>query len=291
LYTIGDIPPPRFGQAGACAGSVAVVWGGDTTSASSNQLQARAKYDNGLYFLNLVSREWTRITVSGAAPKGRIGHSVVMIGPKIYVFGGEADGRLFNDLWCFDLSTLVSKPAWEQIELPKGAGDKPAPRSGHICVAYKDQLIIFGGSDRRYHYNDTWAFDTTTKAWCELPCTGYIPAPREGHAAALVDDIVYIFGGRGVRGADIGELAAFKISSKRWFTFQNMGPEPAPRSGHGMAAVGSKVYVLGGVCEGGAGEADVLHVLETSTCRVGCVGGVAWIWIMADSSCAPGLCR
>ena len=53
LFTIGDIPPPRFGQAGACAGSVAVVWGGDTTSASSNQLSARAKYDNGLYFLNL----------------------------------------------------------------------------------------------------------------------------------------------------------------------------------------------------------------------------------------------
>ena len=43
--------------------------------------------------------------MDGPAPAGRIGHSVVMIGPRIYIFGGEADGEYFNDLWCFDLST------------------------------------------------------------------------------------------------------------------------------------------------------------------------------------------
>ena len=53
LYTIGDIPQPRFGHASAYAGSVVVVWGGDIMSASSNPIRARAKYDNGLYFLNL----------------------------------------------------------------------------------------------------------------------------------------------------------------------------------------------------------------------------------------------
>lgn len=30
-----------------------------------------------------------------------------MIGPKVYIFGGEADGEYFNDLWCFDLSTCA----------------------------------------------------------------------------------------------------------------------------------------------------------------------------------------
>ena len=127
----------------------------------------------------------------------------------------------------------------------------------------------FGGTDGRYHYNDTWAFDFSTKTWSELPCTGYIPCPREGHAAALVDDIMYIFGGRSVDGANIGQLAAFKISTRRWFMFQKMGPEPSPRSGHGMAAVGSKVYVLGGVCEDGLNgnrkDANVVYILETST--------------------------
>ena len=127
----------------------------------------------------------------------------------------------------------------------------------------------FGGTDGYYHYNDTWMFDPSTKSWSEVACTGYIPAPRESHAAALVDDIMYVFGGRGVDGANMGQLAAFKISTQRWFMFQNMGREPSPRSGHGMVAVGSKVYVLGGVCEdnldGSGKDSNVAHILETST--------------------------
>ncbi len=80
---------------------------------------------------------------------------------------------------------------------------------------------------------------------------------------------MYIFGGRGVDGANMGQLAAYKISSKRWFMFQNMGPEPLPRSGHGMAAVGSKVYVIGGVSEDqlspNGKDSNVMYILETST--------------------------
>ena len=38
--------------------------------------------------------------------------------------------------------------------------------------------------------------------------------PREGHSAALVDDVMYVFGGRDVGGKDLGDLAAFKFTSK-----------------------------------------------------------------------------
>ncbi|KAI0654196.1 galactose oxidase [Cubamyces menziesii] len=262
---MGDLPSTRFGHKSAFAGSVVVVWGGDTITASSHQLRARTRYDNGLYFLNLASREWTRVFVDGPAPAGRLGHSVVMIGPRIYVFGGHAHGQYFNDIWCFDLATLISKPAWEQLDPPKGA-PKPSRRSGHSCVAYKDQLIIFGGTDGQYHYNDIWAFDTRSRTWSEFWCSGYIPSPRESHGAAIVNDIVYVFGGRGVDGANIGELAAFRLSNQRWYMFHHMGQEPAPRSGHGMVAVGSKVYILGGVSEDDleGNDANVVYVLETN---------------------------
>ena len=72
----------------------------------------------------------------------------------------------------------------------------------------------FGGTDSQYHYNDTWAFDVNTREWSELICVGFIPSPREGHSAALVNDVVYIFDGRGVDGNDLGDLAAFKITSE-----------------------------------------------------------------------------
>lgn len=70
--------------------------------------------------------------------------------------------------------------------------------------------------------------------------------PREGHAAALVNDVMYIFGGRTDEGVDLGDLAAFRISTKRWYSFQNMGPAPSPRSGHSMTAFGKQIIVVGG---------------------------------------------
>jgi len=124
----------------------------------------------------------------------------------------------------------------------------------------------FGGTDGRYHYNDTWMFDVSTRKWTELQCTGYIPSPREGHAAALVDDVMYVFGGRGVDGTDLGDLTAFKLSTQRWFMFQNMGPSPSGRSGHAMASHGTRVFVLGGESSAVAqvDETAMIHVLDTS---------------------------
>ncbi|KAI7519942.1 hypothetical protein KC319_g22215, partial [Hortaea werneckii] len=82
--------------------------------------------------------------------------------------------------------------------------------------------------------------------WTQLECIGYIPSPREGHAASLVGDVMYIFGGRTESGDDLGDLAAFRISSRRWYTFQNMGPSPSPRSGHSMTTVGKNIVILAG---------------------------------------------
>lgn len=242
VQTGGETPSPRVGHASAIVSSVLIVWGGDTkTDPLSDQSE---KQDDGLYLLNLVSREWTRVSMHGPAPAGRYGHAVTMVGTKFFVFGGQVDGEFLNDLWSFDLNTLRTQTAWELCQ-PVGAA-RPAHRTGHACVTYQDRIIVFGGTDGQYHYNDTWSYDTNTKTWSELQCIGFIPSPREGHAAAVVDDVIYIFGGRGVDGKDLGDLAAFKMSNQRWYMFQNMGPAPSGRSGHAMASMGTRVFVLGG---------------------------------------------
>lgn len=130
-----------------------------------------------------------------------------------------------NDLWAYDIRQRESRldfqadravssdkqHVWEQIQFTTPA---PPRRTGHILVSSQGKLYLFGGTDGNFHYNDTWCLDLTTGAWSELSCIGYIPVPREGHAAAVVDNVIYIFGGRDVNGKDLGDLAAFRITSE-----------------------------------------------------------------------------
>jgi hypothetical protein len=128
----------------------------------------------------------------------------------------------------------------------------------------------FGGTNGLQWFNDVWCYDPVPNSWTSLDCIGYIPAPREGHAAAIVDDVMYIFGGRTEEGADLGDLAAFRISSRRWYTFQNMGPSPSPRSGHSMTAYGKQIVVLAGEPSTATREASdlaIVYLLDTSKIR------------------------
>ena len=81
---------------------------------------------------------------------------------------------------------------------------------------------------------------------------------------------MYIFGGRTEEGADLGDLAAFRIGSRRWYTFQNMGPSPSPRSGHSMTAVGQSVVVVGGEPSSATSQVNdlsIVYVLDTTKIR------------------------
>lgn len=128
----------------------------------------------------------------------------------------------------------------------------------------------FGGTNGFQWFNDVWCYDAALNQWAQLDCIGYIPVPREGHAAALVDDVMYIFGGRTEEGADLGDLAAFRISSRRWYTFQNMGPTPSPRSGHSMTTVGKSIVTVGGEPSSATNQVNdlsVVYVLDTTKIR------------------------
>ena len=81
---------------------------------------------------------------------------------------------------------------------------------------------------------------------------------------------MYIFGGRTEEGTDLGDLAAFRISTRRWYTFQNMGPSPSPRSGHSMTAYGRQIVVLAGEPSSTSrdpAELSLVYILDTAKIR------------------------
>ena len=125
--------------------------------------------------------EWRQVRAP-CPPPPRCSHQAVVVGQKMYLFGGEFTTkdqfRHYNDLWTFDLEAHT----WAQIEA-KGA---PSPRSGHRMVAWRHWLIVFGGfyeaSDSTEWYQDLHLFDTLHRAWRKVPflsCQAQ-PEPRSG---------------------------------------------------------------------------------------------------------------
>lgn len=138
------------------------------------------------------------------------------------------------------------------------------------CAIVRLTSRRFGGTNGVKWFNDVWCFDPRAGSWHELDCVGFIPTPREGHAAALVNDVMYVFGGRTDEGMDLGDLSAFRISSRRWYSFQNMGPAPSPRSGHSMTAFGKQIIVMAGEPSStprDPAELSMAYILDTSKIR------------------------
>lgn len=99
------------------------------------------------------------------------------------------------------------------------------------------------------------------------------------HSAAVVNGVMYVFGGQSNNQDILGDLTAFVISSRRWFTFGDVGPSPSPRNGHSMCVYNEKILVLGGWGSNGpykrhpGAVADIdedltlIHTLDTSKIR------------------------
>ncbi|PSN70029.1 hypothetical protein BS50DRAFT_608685 [Corynespora cassiicola Philippines] len=272
ISTTGDGPGPRVGHSSLLVGNAFIVFGGDTKLEDNDDL------DDTLYLLNTSTKHWSRALPQGPRPTGRYGHTLNILGSKIYIFGGQVEGVFFNDLVAFDLNSLQSSSSrWEVLHPSQNTGTVSSPqvrlppaRTNHSIVTWNDKLYLFGGTDGLTWFNDVWTYEPRSNSWTELDCIGYIPVAREGHSATLVNDTMYIFGGRTQEGVDLGDLAAFRISSRRWYMFQNMGASPSARSGHSMTAFGKHVIVMGGEPSSSASDRNELslaYILDTSKIR------------------------
>lgn len=252
LVTGGAKVGPRVGHAALVLGNAHIVFGGDT------KLEETDPLDDNLYLLNTTSLRWTAVQPVGPRPSGRYGHSLSSINARLYVFGGQVDEEFFDDMWSFDLTTWRSSTThWELV---KPSTTPPPPRTNHTVVTWQDKLYLFGGANGDLWYSDTWAFDPATKRWDQLECSGYVPAPCQGHAATIIGDVMYVFGGMSSQGLLIDQLFALKLTTLKWYTFQNLGPGPSPRSGHSLTAFGGdKILVWGGTDQGNSA-----YVLDVS---------------------------
>ncbi|XP_015863950.1 kelch domain-containing protein 4 isoform X2 [Peromyscus maniculatus bairdii] len=223
---------------------------------------------NDLYVYSIRKDTWTKVDIPGPPPR-RCAHQAVVVpqgGGQLWIFGGEfasPDGEQFyhyKDLWVLHLATKT----WEQIRSTGG----PSGRSGHRMVAWKRQLILFGGfheSTRDYiYYSDVYTFSLDTFLWSKLSPSGAGPTPRSGCLMAVTPQgSIAIYGGyskqrvkkdvdKGTQHSDMFLLKPEDGGEGKW-TWTRINPsgvKPTPRSGFSVAmAPNHQILVFGGVCD------------------------------------------
>jgi hypothetical protein len=187
----------------------AVVWGGAMWifgGSSSN-----TQYHNQLWKFDLHTHQWTLVTpnYNSTPPFPRHGHSAVVWGDKMVIFGGKSDAQTcayYNDVHVYDFV----ENSWRQMhckpiietgtpeDSSSSSSSMPHVRCWHSAVVLEkwNWMVVFGGfwwdpNGRRgrgmeYYFNDLFVLDLVSETWQEVHPSGDIPARRNRHIAAIL---------------------------------------------------------------------------------------------------------
>ncbi|XP_037807941.1 uncharacterized protein LOC119601217 [Lucilia sericata] len=187
---------------------------------------------------------------------GRFSHSAVRHGNSMYIFGGgSSSDTTFNDLWRFDLSEM----RWER---PLSMGSYPSPKGSASMVAWKEQLVLFGGW--RYPslhppyqpwclFDELHYYDLATNRW-SVVMTMSRPPPIAGHSASVHGDIMVIFGGYQISdgvNSNSNETWCLDLKEHRWWQPLFLGSiKPPARYGQFQLVLDEKHLLIVGGCGG-----------------------------------------
>ena len=161
--TAGQPPSPRHG----CTMELLpdgriVVFGGSAMGPKGPE------YYSDVRELDTETMVWSRPRVTGDYPSGRYGHTSVMVGPYMLVYGG----------WC---RQTKAQRAAATAAARGGGGGKGAGPDGD-------------GGHRAGHLS--W-LNCETMEWTQPGCENKVPMARHGHSAIIAGPHVVMWGGWG----------------------------------------------------------------------------------------------
>lgn len=255
------LPPMRESMAAAYApdGKVYVVGGIGCGGGAAGRQSVTAAFDPKTNTWDML------VTNPASSPAGRDRHTVVAVGPKLYLFGGEADyrgrvkgehsmprtRRIFGDMWVFDTRTR----RWTRMEDKR---DQPGPRRGHTMVLTtpdggdSPKLVMFGGVGPDGEGNDkllneVWVYDVRTHTWSQ-PANARPINARSSHSCVVIGDLMWVYGGMAKDGA-LNDLWTLHVRHYSWTCIPLKGDTPGPLYGHAAAYnpwYPTKFYLFGG---------------------------------------------
>jgi len=188
--------------------------------------------------------------LGASATFARTGASVISVGERLYLIGGQGAAGLLDtlDLLVGNADGTISEPYGVTNKLTVG-------RANHASVVIGPSVYVIGGR--------TASGSTDTIEGASLdekfdlgsfgPVEPKLLVPREGLAVAILGNYVYAIGGNS-GGTEIADLERAPIYDDNLIgTFEPVGGEAKlqfPRSGHTVAVVGKYLYVIGGFANG-----------------------------------------
>ncbi|CAI8615455.1 unnamed protein product [Vicia faba] len=210
-----------------------------------------------------VYDQWIAPPVSGQRPKARYEHGAAAVQDKLYIYGGNHNGRYLSDIHVLDLRRWT----WSKIEAK--TGDEPStildPCAGHSLIAWGNKLLSIAGHTKDPSESiQVKEFDLQRATWSTLKTYGKAPISRGGQSVSLVGNTLVIFGGQDAKRALLNDLHILDLETMTWDEIDAVGVPPFPRSDH-AAAVHVERYLL---IFGGGSHATCyndLHVLDLQT--------------------------
>jgi hypothetical protein len=172
----------------------------------------------------------------------------------VLLFGGQAGGSFFNDLW------RLGELGWQQLQ----PTDHPAQRYGAAAALDGEgHLLVSHGFTNEGRFDDTWSFDYSN--WADVSAAGTRPIKRCLCRGAWDSkrNRFLMFGGQTDGTPFLGDLWAF--DGQTW-TEITTEPKPAPRNFYAMAETDpGRIAVFGGNTVDVPGPMNDLWFFDSAT--------------------------
>lgn len=238
--------------------AMAPIWGTDKVLLFGG-LDKHNNYKADTWIYDLENNSWIKMNPP-IKPRERCGHAMAPIHgtDMILLFGGEDPYWLSSETWIYDYS--------ENIWIDVYQSDRPPRRRFHSMASIdgEKKVMLFGGEDYFYGFNDTWVYDFNSHHWIYLNLS-YHPLPRINHKITTVfnTDKIMLFGGMykhnaTYNGSNVSnenytnyhlrdDTWIFDLSEKKWTNATEI-ERPNPRVDHTLSSFWNtdKILLFGG---------------------------------------------
>ncbi|XP_027363972.1 acyl-CoA-binding domain-containing protein 4-like isoform X1 [Abrus precatorius] len=214
-----------------------------------------------------VYDQWIAPPVSGQRPKARYEHGAAVVLDKLYIYGGNHNGRYLSDLHVLDLRSWTWSKVEAKVEESTDSSSSATltPCAGHSLIPWENKLLSIAGHTKdRNESIQVKVFDLQKATWSTLKTYGKPPVSRGGQSVTLVGTSLVIFGGQDAKRTLLNDLHILDLETMTWDEIDAVGVPPSPRSDH-AAAIHVERYLL---IFGGGSHATCyndLHVLDLQT--------------------------